>query len=229
MTALARPLDEKRVRLTVDGGELEYAVSRRRARRCCCCTPSRSASSCGTRRPRRSPRRTACPLRRARLRRQRPRPTARSRWSGSPTTRPRCSTTSAIAKAVVGGCSMGGYAALAFVRRHPQRLAGLVLQDTRAGADSDGGAGRPGDARGEGARRGRLGRGRRPSCRSSLGETTQREQPALVARPAGAHPRHVAAGDRRRAPRPRGARRLAPDARRRCACPRWCSWARRTC
>jgi pimeloyl-ACP methyl ester carboxylesterase len=40
-----------------------------------------------------------------------------------------------IAKAVVGGCSMGGYAAFAFVRRHPQRLAGLVLQDTRAGAD----------------------------------------------------------------------------------------------
>lgn len=39
-------------------------------------------------------------------------------------------------RAVVGGCSMGGYAALAFVRRHPQRLAGLVLQDTRAGADT---------------------------------------------------------------------------------------------
>jgi pimeloyl-ACP methyl ester carboxylesterase len=42
-----------------------------------------------------------------------------------------------VAKAVVGGCSMGGYAALAFVRRHPQRLAGLVLQDTRAGADTE--------------------------------------------------------------------------------------------
>ncbi len=41
-----------------------------------------------------------------------------------------------IEKAIVGGCSMGGYAAFAFVRRHPQRLAGLVLQDTRAGADS---------------------------------------------------------------------------------------------
>lgn len=40
-----------------------------------------------------------------------------------------------IERAVVGGCSMGGYAAFAFVRRHPQRLAGLVLQDTRAGAD----------------------------------------------------------------------------------------------
>ena len=41
-----------------------------------------------------------------------------------------------IEKAAVGGCSMGGYAAFAFVRRHPQRLAGLVLQDTRAGADT---------------------------------------------------------------------------------------------
>ena len=41
-----------------------------------------------------------------------------------------------IDKAVVGGCSMGGYAAFAFVRRHPQRLAGLVLQDTKAGADA---------------------------------------------------------------------------------------------
>jgi len=41
-----------------------------------------------------------------------------------------------VAKAVVCGVSMGGYAALAFARRHPQRLAGLVLADTRAGADS---------------------------------------------------------------------------------------------
>lgn len=37
---------------------------------------------------------------------------------------------------VVGGLSMGGYVALAFQRRYPQRVAGLILAATRAGADS---------------------------------------------------------------------------------------------
>ncbi len=41
-----------------------------------------------------------------------------------------------IRRAVVGGLSMGGYAALAFARRHPERLAGLLLADTRAAADT---------------------------------------------------------------------------------------------
>src|SRR5687767_2793781 len=44
---------------------------------------------------------------------------------------------------VVGGLSMGGYAALAFYRKHRARVAALVLAATRAGADSaDGRAGR---------------------------------------------------------------------------------------
>src|SRR5262245_37453962 len=42
-----------------------------------------------------------------------------------------------LATAVACGCSMGGYAALAFARRHPQRLAGLVLTDTKAAPDTD--------------------------------------------------------------------------------------------
>lgn len=41
-----------------------------------------------------------------------------------------------ISQAVVAGCSMGGYAAFAMVRRHADRIRALVLQDTRAGADS---------------------------------------------------------------------------------------------
>jgi len=85
-----------------------------------------------------------------------------------------------VSRAVVGGCSMGGYAALAFVRRHPQRLAGLVLQDTRAGADS------------EDARAGRAALAAKVLAEGAsaaeaaflpklLGEATKREQPALVA------------------------------------------------
>ena len=86
-----------------------------------------------------------------------------------------------IERAVVGGCSMGGYAALAFARRHPRRLRALYLQDTRAGADS------------EDARRGRAALAERVLREGPavvveallpklVGETTKREQPALVAR-----------------------------------------------
>jgi len=37
---------------------------------------------------------------------------------------------------VLGGLSMGGYVAFAAWRRHPERIAGLILAATRAGADS---------------------------------------------------------------------------------------------
>ncbi|MFJ8626696.1 alpha/beta fold hydrolase [Kitasatospora sp. NPDC093550] len=42
-----------------------------------------------------------------------------------------------IERAVVGGLSMGGYVALAFARRHPGRLSGLLLANTLATADTD--------------------------------------------------------------------------------------------
>ncbi|QMU72508.1 alpha/beta fold hydrolase [Streptacidiphilus sp. P02-A3a] len=42
-----------------------------------------------------------------------------------------------IDRAVVGGLSLGGYVAMAFARRHPARLAGLLLADTKAGADTE--------------------------------------------------------------------------------------------
>ena len=84
-----------------------------------------------------------------------------------------------IEKAVVTGCSMGGYAAFAFARRHPERLDGLVLQDTRAGADTD-------DARAyraslaarvleEGA-----GTAAEAFVPKLVGETTKRDNPGLV-------------------------------------------------
>ncbi|GAA3232924.1 alpha/beta hydrolase [Actinocorallia longicatena] len=42
-----------------------------------------------------------------------------------------------IAKAVIGGLSMGGYVAMALCRRHPERVRGLILADTKATADPD--------------------------------------------------------------------------------------------
>jgi pimeloyl-ACP methyl ester carboxylesterase len=42
-----------------------------------------------------------------------------------------------IEKAILCGLSMGGYAAFAFLRKYPQRLHGLILADTRPGADSE--------------------------------------------------------------------------------------------
>jgi pimeloyl-ACP methyl ester carboxylesterase len=85
-----------------------------------------------------------------------------------------------VERAIVGGCSMGGYAAFAFVRRHPQRLAGLVLLDTRPGADS---------AEAKGTRAALAARvlaeGPKAAADALLpklvGETSHRERPALVA------------------------------------------------
>jgi pimeloyl-ACP methyl ester carboxylesterase len=42
-----------------------------------------------------------------------------------------------IDQAVVGGVSMGGYAAFSFARRHSGRLRGVILANTRAVADTD--------------------------------------------------------------------------------------------
>jgi 3-oxoadipate enol-lactonase len=86
-----------------------------------------------------------------------------------------------VGQAVVAGCSMGGYAAFAFVRRHADRLKALVLQDTRAAADT------------EEARKNRASLAEKVRKEGSiaaaeafvpklLGETSHRERPQLVER-----------------------------------------------
>jgi 3-oxoadipate enol-lactonase len=86
-----------------------------------------------------------------------------------------------LPSAVVGGISMGGYAAFAMVRRHPERIRGLVLADTRAGSDSpEAKATRAAQAekvRREGART--IADAVLPKL---LGATSHRERPELVAR-----------------------------------------------
>nr|WP_246869008.1 hypothetical protein [Saccharopolyspora sp. ASAGF58] len=42
-----------------------------------------------------------------------------------------------LPQAVLGGCSMGGSVTMAVPRAAPQRVAGLLLVDTRAVADND--------------------------------------------------------------------------------------------
>ena len=41
-----------------------------------------------------------------------------------------------VKRAVVAGLSMGGYITLAFLRKYPERVRGLILADTKAGPDS---------------------------------------------------------------------------------------------
>jgi pimeloyl-ACP methyl ester carboxylesterase len=86
-----------------------------------------------------------------------------------------------VGAAVVCGLSMGGYAALAFVRRHALRLRGLVLADTRATPDTA----EARENRGKQAEKVRQ-EGTAAIADAFLpklvGETTKKQNPALVAR-----------------------------------------------
>ena len=86
-----------------------------------------------------------------------------------------------LSKAIVCGLSMGGYAAFALVRRHPQRVKALVLADTRTAPDS------PEAKRSRSAQADAVRREGPPGIadaflQKAVGETTRQERPALVAR-----------------------------------------------
>ena len=86
-----------------------------------------------------------------------------------------------IRKAVVGGVSMGGYAAFALERRYPDRLLGLVLANTKPAADTE---------KAKADRRALTALAREHGATAIadrmlpklLGETTRRERPVLVER-----------------------------------------------
>ncbi|HVW04872.1 MAG TPA: alpha/beta hydrolase [Vicinamibacterales bacterium] len=84
-----------------------------------------------------------------------------------------------IPSAVVAGLSMGGYVAFAIARRAPARVAGLVLADTRAAADTADGRAARDRMLAIVARDGPAGVARE-MLPKLLGDTTRRDQPDLV-------------------------------------------------
>ena len=86
-----------------------------------------------------------------------------------------------ISQAVFCGLSMGGYAAFAVARRHPSRLKGLVLADTRTAPDSA-------DARRSRSTQAETVRKEGPAgivdgfLQKAVGDTTRKDRPEVVAR-----------------------------------------------
>ena len=78
-----------------------------------------------------------------------------------------------VPEAVVGGLSMGGYVAMAMLRRHPQRVSRLILADTKATRGHPGGGGQPGGGR----PRGRVGRFHRRPGRCHAAEPARGDDP----------------------------------------------------
>ncbi|WP_298328741.1 alpha/beta hydrolase [Haloactinopolyspora sp.] len=84
-----------------------------------------------------------------------------------------------LQRVVVGGVSLGGYVAMAMLRRHRDRVGGVALIDTKAAADAD-----EAKANRERVATAVLNHGTRalyPMLDTLLGETTRRERPDVVA------------------------------------------------
>ena len=86
-----------------------------------------------------------------------------------------------ISKAAVCGLSMGGYAAFALVRRHPERLRALILADTRTAPDSAE-AKRNRSAQADSVRREGPAAIADGFLQKAVGDTTRNERPEVVAR-----------------------------------------------
>jgi pimeloyl-ACP methyl ester carboxylesterase len=84
----------------------------------------------------------------------------------------------ALDRVVLGGLSMGGYVAMAFLRRHRERASAVVLMDTKAGADPP--AARENRLRVAEAVLADGPRALRPMLDTLLGETSRRERPEVV-------------------------------------------------
>jgi pimeloyl-ACP methyl ester carboxylesterase len=110
-----------------------------------------------------------------------------------------------VEEAVICGCSMGGYIALAFYRKYPGAARGLVLVDTRASADTEEGRRRRHDSAEKAEREGSrvIADDMTPLL---LGETTMARRPDLVERvramAEATSPQAIAAAQRGMADRP---------------------------
>lgn len=86
-----------------------------------------------------------------------------------------------LSKAIVCGISMGGYAVFALMRRHPERVKGLVLADTRTAPDSPE-AKRNRSAQSDTVRREGPAGIADAFLQKGVGDTTRKERPEIVAR-----------------------------------------------
>jgi pimeloyl-ACP methyl ester carboxylesterase len=82
----------------------------------------------------------------------------------------------------VGGLSMGGYVVLSLMERHPERLSGAILVDTRADADSPEAAANRRALASDVEASGSLDKVVNSFLPKVLGKTTHSERPALVER-----------------------------------------------
>ncbi len=135
--------------------------------RSCGCTPSRWARTCGSRSWRRCPRAGGW---------------SRPTWlasAGRQTTTGRPSIDDfahdlddlahhlGLRHFVLGGLSMGGYAVFAYLRLNPSRVKGIVLADTKSGADTPQAHERPAEDAGPGGVQGRRRRRRRDGAQAA--------------------------------------------------------------